>query len=455
MLSNMKKRYSHLIRPLQIILDVLIINIIIYFIYDKEYLNFSFISYITIFWLITSYFFGFYKVYRYTSFLRVFHLLAKQFLIFVLGYFAYFGIFREGYIVNNQFLILTSITLSISFVKFLGFIILKKYRSFGNNYRTAIVLGYDDSSKNIIKLFKSKSNLGYKYLGFFSNKEHKNNEYLGKLDAFFEFTEQNTVDEIYCSLTTLTKQEIKKISKFALDRNIFLKLIPNSAELYSKNQSIEYYDDTLMILNIHKLPFEFSENFYIKRVFDIFFSLFVCLFILSWLIPILWVLVKLESKGPLIFKQKREGINCEKFVCYKFRSMKINEIADQVHTTKNDGRVTKMGAFLRKTSMDELPQFFNVLLGDMSVVGPRPHLESLSLEYQKDVDDYLKRHIVRPGITGLAQTSGCRGEIRKRSDIKNRVRFDIFYIENWSFLLDIKIIIKTVSNVFKGEEKAY
>jgi putative colanic acid biosynthesis UDP-glucose lipid carrier transferase len=210
-----------------------------------------------------------------------------------------------------------------------------------------------------------------------------------------------------------------------------------------------------MILNVNKLPFEFSENFYIKRVFDIFFSLFVCLFILSWLIPILWVLVKLESKGPLIFKQKREGINCEKFVCYKFRSMKINGRADQVHTTINDERVTKIGAFLRKTSMDELPQFFNVLLGDMSVVGPRPHLEILSLEYQKDVDDYLKRHIVKPGITGLAQTNGCRGEVRKRSDIKNRVRFDIFYIENWSFLLDIKIIIKTVLNVFKGEEKAY
>jgi putative colanic acid biosynthesis UDP-glucose lipid carrier transferase len=452
---KLKKRYSPLLRSLFLCLDLLIINLVIYFIYDKEYLNFLFISYITVFWLITSYFFGFYKVYRYTSILRVFHLLAKQFLIFLLGYFAYFGIFREGYVVNNQFLILTSITLSISFVKFLGFIILKKYRSFGNNYRTAIVLGYDDSSENIIKLFKSKSNLGYKYLGFFSNKGYKNKEYLGELDAFFEFTTQNTVDEIYCSLTTLTKQEIKKISKFALEKNIFLKLIPNSTELYSKNQSIEYYDDSLMILNVHKLPFEFSENFYIKRVFDIFFSLFVCLFILSWLIPILWVLVKLESKGPLIFKQKREGINCENFVCYKFRSMKINGIADQVHTTINDERVTKIGAFLRKTSMDELPQFFNVLLGDMSVVGPRPHLEILSLEYQKDVNDYLKRHIVKPGITGLAQISGCRGEIRKRSDIKNRVRFDIFYIENWSFLLDIKIIIKTVSNVFKGEEKAY
>ena len=190
------------------------------------------------------------------------------------------------------------------------------------------------------------------------------------------------------------------MNKFAIDKNIVLKLIPNSSELYSKNQSIEYYDDALMVLNVNKLPFEFTENFYIKRVFDVFFSVFVCITILSWVWPILWVLVKLESKGPLLFKQGREGINGEEFICYKFRSMKINEQSDKVHATKNDSRVTKMGAFLRKTSMDELPQFLNVLKGDMSIVGPRPHLESLSLEYQKDVDDYLKRHIVKPGITG-------------------------------------------------------
>ena len=135
--------------------------------------------------------------------------------------------------------------------------------------------------------------------------------------------------------------------------------------------------------------------------------------------------------------------------------MKINSVSDKVHATKNDFRVTKIGSFLRKTSIDEFPQFINVLLGDMSVVGPRPHLESLSLEYQKEVDDYLKRHIVKPGITGLAQVSGYRGEIKNQSDIKNRIRFDIFYIENWSFYLDLKIIIRTIFNVFTGEEKAY
>jgi putative colanic acid biosynthesis UDP-glucose lipid carrier transferase len=451
----LKKRYSHFIKPLQIVIDLFILNIITYFVYDKEYLNIFFLSYISFFWLVTSYFFAFYEVHRHTAVLSLLRLLVKQFLFFILGYFAYFGIFKEGVIVNNQFLILMLTIISISFVKLSWLFLLKKYRSFGNNFRTTIVIGFDDSTKNIIKIFKSKSNLGYKYLGFFSNKLHKKKEYLGNLDAVFEYAIQNTVDEIYCSLTALSNEQIKKINKFALDKQIILKLIPDVNELYSKNRSIEYYGDSLMVLNVNKLPFDFTENFYLKRFFDILFSVFVCLFILSWLIPILWVLVKLESKGPLVFKQGREGINGKEFICYKFRSMRINKESNKIHATKNDIRVTKVGAFLRKTSMDELPQFLNVLLGDMSVVGPRPHLETLSLEYQKDVDDYLKRHIVKPGITGLAQVGGYRGEIKKKSDIKNRVRLDIFYIENWSFFLDIKIIIQTVLNVFKGEEKAY
>ncbi len=451
----MKKRYSHFIKPLQIVTDLFILNTITYFVYDKEYLNVFFLSFISFFWLVTSYFFAFYEVHRHTSVLSLLRLLVKQFLFFTLGYFAYFGIFKEGTIVNNQFLILILIIISISFVKLSWLFLLKKYRSFGNNFRTTIVIGFDDSTKNIIKIFKSKSNLGYKYLGFFSNKLHKKKEYLGNLDAVFEYAIQNTVDEIYCSLTALSNEQIKKINKFALDKDIILKLIPDTNELYSKNQSIEYYDDSLMVLNVNKLPFDFTENFYLKRFFDIFFSIFVCLFILSWLIPILWIIVKLESEGPLVFKQGREGLNGKEFTCYKFRSMRMNKESNKIHATKNDARVTKVGAFLRKTSMDELPQFLNVLLGDMSVVGPRPHLETLSLEYQKDVDNYLKRHIVKPGVTGLAQVGGYRGEIKKKSDIKNRVRLDIFYIENWSFFLDIKIIIQTVLNVFKGEEKAY
>ena len=451
----MKKRYSILIRPFQLFLDIFLINLIVYFIYDNQYVNFSFLSYITLFWVIISYFLGFYKVYRFTKVLRILTLLARQFFMFTFGYFAYFGFFREGQVVNNQFLILSSIFVSVTFFKLLSFFLLKRYRALGNNFRTTVILGFDESAKKIIKIFESKANMGYKFLGFFSDREHKNQSYLGKIYDVFDFVTKNEVDQIYCSLSSLSKSQITEINKFSIEKGITLKLIPDSSELYSKNQEIEFYDDTITILNVKKLPFEFAENFYIKRIFDIIFSLFICAFLLSWIIPILWIFVKLESKGPLIFKQPREGLNGDKFLCYKFRSMRINALSDKVHATKNDIRVTKIGAFLRKTSIDELPQFINVLLGDMSVVGPRPHLESLSIEYQKDVDDYLKRHIIKPGITGLAQVSGYRGEIKEKSDIENRVRLDVFYIENWSFFLDIKIIIKTILNVFKGEKKAY
>ena len=248
--------------------------------------------------------------------------------------------------------------------------------------------------------------------------------------------------------------DIEELTTFTNKNSIVLKLIPEANEFYSKNFDIQYYDNTL-VLNVRKLPFDYPHNRVIKRIFDIIFSLLVILLVMSWLTPILWILVKLESKGPLFFRQEREGINGDKFMCYKFRSMKLNKMADKVHASKDDLRTTKLGRFLRKTSIDEMPQFFNVLKGEMSTVGPRPHMTSLSLEYQKEIDNYMERHAVKPGVTGLAQVSGYRGEVRKTADIKNRVRLDIFYIENWSFFLDLKIIVQTVLNALKGEEKAY
>ncbi|MGC6285569.1 MAG: undecaprenyl-phosphate glucose phosphotransferase [Polaribacter sp.] len=450
----MKHRYSHFIRPIQLVVDLILI-IAISFYFNNDFLNPSYLIYISVYWMVSSYFSKFYKVHRFNRVLRIFTLLFRQFVVFILGYFAYFGLFREGELVGNQFLVLVTIISSITIVKISWFVLLKKYRALGKNYRITIVAGYDEPSKNIIKLFKSKSNLGYRFLGFFANRPYKNSDYLGKVSNIKTYLESEFVDEIYCSLSSLSANEITELKKIATEKTIIIKLIPDTTELYSKDQKIEYYDDALMVVNVKKLPFEFEENYYIKRFFDIFFSLIIIIFILSWLYPILWVLIKLESRGPVIFKQKREGLNVEHFVCYKFRSMRSNELSDKVHARKDDDRVTKIGAFLRRTSIDELPQFINVLKGDMSVVGPRPHLESLSLEYQKDVEDYLKRHLMKPGITGLAQISGYRGEIRKKADIKNRVRLDIFYIENWSFLLDLKIIFQTVLNIFKGDENAY
>jgi len=426
---------------------------ILYFVSDQEFYNLIFITYILSFWALSSVLTDYYKVLRFTKFLRLLSLTFRHFFIFILGFFTFFGIYKEGFVVHNQFLILTSILLTTFSLKIIFYFSLKWYRNLGKNFRKVVVIGVDDSSKKIISLFNQNKTLGYKYLGYFTNKV--NTDKLGTIEDSFQFILDNTVDEIYCSLKELNTSTIAKIRSFSNSNNIILKLIPDSNKLYSKNQNIEFYDDTLVVLNVKKLPFEFSENYIVKRIFDIIFSIIVCLFILTWLVPILWILVKIESKGPLIFSQKREGLDGRKFVCYKFRSMKLNTLSDKVHAVENGIRVTRIGSFIRKTSIDELPQFLNVIKGDMSVVGPRPHLPSLSSEYQKDVDDYFKRHAVKPGITGLAQVSGYRGEIKKRSDIKNRVRLDIFYIENWSFLLDIKIILMTVFNVFKGEENAY
>jgi len=448
-----KYRYSFLITPLQLVIDCLSIFMILYFVSDQEFYNLIFITYILSFWTLSSILTDYYKVLRFTKFLRLLSLTFRHFFIFILGFFTFFGIYKEGFVVHNQFLILTSILLTTFSLKIIFYFSLKWYRNLGKNFRKVVVIGVDDSSKKIISLFNQNKTLGYKYLGYFTNKV--NTDKLGTIEDSFQFILDNTVDEIYCSLKELNTTTIAKIRSFSNSNNIILKLIPDSNKLYSKNQNIEFYDDTLVVLNVKKLPFEFSENYIIKRFFDIIFSIIVCLFILTWLIPILWVFVKIESKGPLIFSQKREGLDGRKFICYKFRSMKLNTMSDKVHAVENDIRVTGIGSFIRKTSIDELPQFLNVIKGDMSVVGPRPHIPSLSSEYQKDVDDYFKRHAVKPGITGLAQVSGYRGEIKKRSDIKNRVRLDIFYIENWSFLLDIKIILMTVFNVFKGEENAY
>ncbi|MCL4147673.1 UNVERIFIED_CONTAM: hypothetical protein GTU68_005157 [Idotea baltica] len=242
--------------------------------------------------------------------------------------------------------------------------------------------------------------------------------------------------------------------KFCEKNKLELRLIPENKAIYSKDFILEYFG-TVPILKPKPLPFEKIETHILKRIFDIFFSLTVSILVLSWLFPILSIVIKLDSKGPLFFKQNRDGLDGKQFFCYKLRSMKVNKEADIISASKDDKRITKVGAFLRKTSLDELPQFFNVLLGDMSIVGPRPHINIQTKKYINEVENYLVRNSVKPGITGLAQISGYRGEIIKKSDIENRVRLDVFYIENWSFFLDIKIVVQTFFNIFKKEEKAY
>ena len=448
------KKYSYLIRPLIILLDIVFVNFIIYYFRPKEFLGIQFSIYITIFWLIISYFTKFYNVFRYTHVLRILSLLGAQFFIFILAFFAYFSIFKEGEVVSKQSNIIFSILFVISTTKFLSFFLLKIYRLSGKNFRSVIVIGDNKSAKDIVSIFKDKQYLGYRFRGYFSDNNKLLKYRLGSVNDGLIFSRENNIDEIYCEVNSVSSVQLKEIINFSDENKIQVRLIPENKVIYSKNFTKEYFG-TIPILKPKKLPFEMFETHLIKRCFDIIFSILIFILLLSWLLPILWVFVKIDSRGPFFFKQKRDGINGEQFYCYKIRSMRVNSISDQTSTVKNDFRITKIGYFLRKTSLDELPQFFNVLRGEMSVVGPRPHINIQTKNYTSNIDNYLTRNSVKPGITGLAQVSGYRGEVKKKSDIVNRVRLDIFYIENWSFLLDLKIVLLTIFNMIKGQENAY
>lgn len=449
-----KKKKSNLIKPIIALIDLLIINIILYYVSNPEYLTVSFLTYLSVIWILTSYYTSFYVIHRYTHITRLLSRLLSHFFVFTLGFFAYFTIFKEGKIIDDQFFTISAVFLSITFLKFCFFFLLKKYRLLGKNFRNVIVFGEGKTAQNIATLFDNKQDLGYRFSGFFSDKTSKFKYHLGYINEGLEYSLKNNINEIYCEVNSVTQKQINDIREFCIINNIEFSLIPENKSIYSKDFTLEYYGTT-PILKPKLLPFERIETHILKRIFDIFFSLFVFVFILSWLLPILFVFVKMNSKGPFIFKQIRDGIDGQQFYCFKIRSMKINSLSDKVSTSKNDERITKVGAFLRKTSLDELPQFFNVLIGDMSVIGPRPHMNIETEKYLKEIDNYLMRNSVRPGITGLAQVSGFRGQVKNKSDIENRVRLDIFYIENWSFFLDIKIIIQTFLSVFKGEDKAY
>ena len=353
---------------------------------------------------------------------------------------------------NIQFQLLTIITavaifyfLILTYRLFVNFI-LGRYRAFGGNILKCIIVGTNSHGLDLFNEILKYPELGYRARGIYSfdknlNKKKLDIPFLGKLKKISEdiFKENNI---IFFSDKLSDKAQrfiLSKADEYNLQANVIPDLVDHDFRNFfiKKVESVPY-------ININNLPLDNFFNQFIKRGFDIIFSFLISIIFLSWMIPVFGLLIKISSKGPVFFVQKREGLRGIFFKCFKFRTMKVNLESDSKWADDNDNRLTKIGKILRLTALDEMPQFINVLLGDMSVVGPRPHPINLNKEYEFKITQFNKRHRFKPGITGLAQSKGFSGFITGLNDMRDRVKMDVFYFKNWSIILDFKIIILTV-----------
>jgi len=336
-------------------------------------------------------------------------------------------------------------------------IIVKLYRRKGYNTKNIIIIGAGKNGMELFRVIKNDLSYGFNVLGFFDDNERLSNilpNYLGRIDEMEAYTQSHTVDEIYCTIPGTNSEKISVLLAFAEKNMIRFYIIPEFYRNVKKSMILEIME-SIPLLSIRNEPLQSPYNRIMKRAFDIVFAVLVLIFCYPPLYIIAGFLIRVSSPGPILFKQKRTGIYGEIFECYKFRTMMINREADSKQAIKDDPRTTKIGNFLRRTNLDEFPQFMNVMMGDMSVVGPRPHMLAHTELYSQLVDKYMVRHLVKPGITGWAQITGYRGETKTLEQMEGRVKRDVWYLENWSFFLDLKIIFVTIINMFRGEKNAY
>jgi len=322
-----------------------------------------------------------------------------------------------------------------------------------------VIVGDGPAAEEIFRYCEDQTVRGYRFRGIFNDEPIAGllgQRRVGDVEAVRSYAIQNRIDILYCALPGTRRADITDLMEFCERNTIRFRVIPSAESFIPvvKTSELEFHGD-VPVSKIRREPLDSVVARWTKRAFDIVFSFCVIVFVFSWLFPLLALMVKLSSKGPVFFKQNRLGRDNKEFVCWKFRSMRMNAEADSKQATKNDPRVTKVGAFLRKSNLDEMPQFFNVFMGQMSVVGPRPHPLRLNDQYRDIIDKYMVRHFVRPGITGWAQVNGFRGETRTPELMERRVELDVWYLENWSFWLDLKIVVKTVTNMLGKEENAY
>ncbi|MGB0886697.1 MAG: exopolysaccharide biosynthesis polyprenyl glycosylphosphotransferase [Vicingaceae bacterium] len=378
---------------------------------------------------------------RYVSYFKTLKLAVKQLFTFLIIYVVVFKT-SNSIDVKTFFTNLIAITFILFFSKLLFLLIVRLYRIKGLGFNRFIIIGESTTMQELttnLLAEKGAGNVLEKVIKKFDN-----------LKSIESIILSRTLNEIYCSSSAIDHIQLASLMGLAFKNDVDFYVISDNK---TNNQWIDS-QHTFLSQEITVYPLMDKKNILIKRSIDILLSIIVIACILSWMVPILGILIKLESKGPVFFIQPRAGREGKYFLCLKFRSMRASKDISQA--SKNDLRVTKIGKFIRKTSIDEFPQFINTLTGQMSVVGPRPHIKSLNDKYNSNVNNYNNRLLVKPGITGLSQVTGHRGETINNQAMQNRIRVDLLYIKNWSVWLDINILFKTVSkNLFFADSDAY
>lgn len=413
-------------------------------------------------WLFTARAFGLYNDLRmkpisieWVMFLKAFGIftLVKSFIFFQL--LSDFSFEKYPFFLNSVliFLLLPAQKLFIR-------ILFKKLRNSHNYSRKVLIVGAGENGINFYENWVNKE-FGYQLTGFLDDERQPelNGNYLGKTSDIESVIANYELDDIVVTLPITREKEIERIVAVGEREGKRVRIVADYHRFGNGKMHVDSMGN-LSVITLRSLPLDSLDNKIYKRLFDIVFSLLGIIFLLSWLLPVISAIIKLTSKGSVFFKQDRWGLNNKTIACLKFRTMvtgcgDVDENGIYQQAQKNDPRVTAIGRFLRKTNLDELPQLFNVLVGSMSLVGPRPHPVPLNITSKDSVEKYLMRHWVKPGITGWAQVHGYRGETRDKFLMKKRVKYDLWYIEHWTFWLDLQIIVQTLVNMIKGEKNAY
>ena len=459
-------RFIYLLRYILPITDVIMLNIVYFASYQIALAMGKSISvevnrhHLVVFnlaWLLSAAVFGLYTTYSTRKLERIYRGTWKSIVLHFVLFAAYLLFSKEGF--SRTFVVLFYSLATLAFVlnRFIGtavqYVLFNKF----NAAKKIAVMGSNKTAIRLSEYFGKQRSV--EFYGFVGDDE---SIYDQKEGFILERVAQNLteaveygVKEVYVAVAPDRMGDVKLLVAEADRLCVRLKFIPDLGGSIASPYTIGYMGGEFPIITLRYEPLEVISNRLKKRLMDIVFSSLVIIFIMSWLYPLIGFLIKLQSKGPVLFKQLRSGRDDEAFWCYKFRSMTLNADSDSKQATKDDVRVTKIGAFLRKTSLDEMPQFFNVFFGQMSVVGPRPHMLKHTEEYKAIIGQFMVRHFMKPGITGWAQVNGYRGETKRQKDMENRVKYDIYYLEHWSTMLDVRIIFMTVINVLRGEENAF